>query len=113
MNTRQGRPDRSEAPRDPGLQAERTSLAWNRTAVTVVANALLALRAGLAQQRTVVVALGMVLLMCGAALTAFGWIRRRQLLGQDNLASPSSSMIGGATLFALTCCAVAVATVQS
>ena len=102
----------SRAPRDPGLQAERTSLAWNRTAVTVVANALLALRAGLMQQRKVIIALGIVLLVCAAALTTFGWIRRRQLLSQDNLASPSPAMVAAAMIFALACCMIAIETVR-
>lgn len=106
------RSDVPGTPRDPGLQAERTALAWNRTAIAVVANALLALRAGLIQQRMIVVALGIALLLCAGALTMFGWARRKHLLGQDQLFSPSPAMVAAATVFAMTCSLVALATVK-
>lgn len=99
-------------PRDPGLQAERTALAWTRTAVAVVANALLALRAGVAQQHWLVAGLGVVLLLCAATLTTFGVLRRGELLGQAGPRSPSPWMPLGTVAFALTCCIAAIATVR-
>lgn len=65
--------------RDPGLQAERTALAWSRTAWLVSANALLMLRIGLQHGDHLLLGL------CGIFLSAAAWFahtgrRRRQAL---------------------------------
>ena len=39
-------------PADPGLQRERTAMAWTRTGLAVLVNALIVLRAGGPQART-------------------------------------------------------------
>ena len=54
--------------RDPGLQPERTSLAWRRTALAVVFNAILLLRAGLQEQGPHLLALGVILCVGAAAM---------------------------------------------
>lgn len=56
------------ATRDPGLQPERTSLAWRRTALAVVFNAILLLRAGLQEQGPHLLALGVILCIGAAAM---------------------------------------------
>jgi hypothetical protein len=70
----------SPAVRDTGLQVERTELAWARTAMTVLANALLTLRFGWNSQSADLVALGMVLILGAAAMSWVGLRRHRDLL---------------------------------
>lgn len=96
-------------PGDPGLQAERTALAWSRTSMTVVANALLALRAGIVGQRWPVTALGIALLVAAAAVMAFGAVRRRQLSSGKGPSSPPPAMMRSTVLFALVACVTAIA----
>lgn len=52
--------------RDPGLQPERTTLAWRRTALAVALNATLLLRAGVHERRA--------LLLIGAVLGAGAFV---------------------------------------
>lgn len=49
----------------PGVQAQRTSLAWSRTALSTVVVAVLLARAGLVEQRPTIV-VGAVLLLVGS-----------------------------------------------
>lgn len=66
--------------RDPGLQPERTALAWNRTALAVAVNGVLVLRAGLVGSAPLFLGVGAVLLLAAAAATAYSSVRKRQLL---------------------------------
>jgi uncharacterized membrane protein YidH (DUF202 family) len=75
--------------RDPGLQAERTGLAWTRTALAVFANALLSLRIGWTSESVGVTALAISLLVACAVLVAHGAWRRRILLGARPEIAPS------------------------
>jgi len=52
-------------PEPPGVQAQRTSLAWSRTAMSMVVVAVLLGRAGLVEHRPVIV-IGTVLLLVGS-----------------------------------------------
>ncbi|MEO7953497.1 MAG: DUF202 domain-containing protein, partial [Polaromonas sp.] len=56
------RPGEHQPLRDPGLQPDRTALAWNRTALAGIANAVLALRTGIANDQQLVMILGVILL---------------------------------------------------
>lgn len=66
-------------PYDPGLQAERTVLAWRRTAVAVLINAMLWLRAGLADGNGMLLLFGLALLALAAGFHACGKRRGRAL----------------------------------
>ncbi len=66
--------------RDAGLQGERTALAWSRTVLGLVANALILLRAGIADEEFMLAAIGAVLLAAAAATQAFAMHRRRSLI---------------------------------
>ena len=96
------------APRDPGLQGERTALAWRRTAAPVVANALLILRSGLASGRHAITALAVVLLVAAGALFAFGAWRGKHLLKAHGDVSPPALAPLLTSLLALAACAIGV-----
>lgn len=86
---------------DPGLQAERTALAWSRTALAVLANALLIARAGMASQRTELLVFGLLLLCAAGATQAFSaW--RRVVLNQASGAAraPAAALLSLALLAA-------------
>ena len=80
-------------PRDAGLQAERTALAWNRTGMALLANALLALRLGLVGGQALVMGLGVALLGGALAVTLLGRRRRRALVGAVQVAAPPPWMM--------------------
>ncbi|MCU1558501.1 MAG: hypothetical protein JWN09_2496 [Microbacteriaceae bacterium] len=95
----------------PGLQAERTALAWNRTGLAVLVNGLLALRSGwISGQPTFVVA-GAVLLAAAAAAVLYGAWRRRHLLGVGGPTAPGTASMIIATLVTLLACLTGLASV--
>lgn len=67
-------------PRDPGLQGERTSLAWIRTVLTILVNALLVTRAGLVETSPWVTTAGVLLLAVALITMIFGHLRARELI---------------------------------
>lgn len=69
--------------RDPGLQAERTALAWTRTAVAILVNAVLVLRTGIAGHSVVLMALSLTLLMAAALTFMHGKRRAAALRAND------------------------------
>jgi uncharacterized membrane protein YidH (DUF202 family) len=77
-------------PRDPGLQAERTALAWSRTALAIAVNAVLVLRSGLVAGQPALAAAGVVLFAISAAAAAYGVIRRRELIAESGPVMPSA-----------------------
>ncbi|NPC59125.1 DUF202 domain-containing protein [Caenimonas soli] len=57
---------------DQGLQPQRTALAWRRTALTFLVNAVLFLRAGLLSRDTWIASMGVVALLAGALTVIYG-----------------------------------------
>lgn len=79
-------------PTDPGLQPQRTALAWNRTTLALAINALLVLRAGLQTNDKALLTLG-ALLGIGAGAIAIAAMRRRRQLAHRAYA-PATALIG-------------------
>lgn len=105
------RPPQALHVRDPGLQPERTALAWNRTGLSFVANALLALRAGNVNERWWVTGLGIMLLFGAAASLGLGLMRRAQLGRGTGPAAPPTWMLGATVLAAFVACVTAIAAI--
>lgn len=97
------------APRDPGLQPERTALSWTRTALVVAVNALLALRTGLVQGEPWLVVVGAVLFGTAGAVGAAGALRRRQL--DAGSFSPAPWLMAAVAIATVASAAAGVATV--
>lgn len=79
--------------RDPGLQPERTALAWQRTALSMLVNGGLLLRSAMLAQSTWLVVVAVAIL--AAALSTFGlstW-RHRVLLRAAGPRSPHAALM--------------------
>ncbi|MBI1759563.1 MAG: DUF202 domain-containing protein [Actinobacteria bacterium] len=60
---------------DPGMQAERTWLAWARTGLTFAANGVLVIRSGLTEHSTPLLGVGVTMTLATAIFAVIG--RRR------------------------------------
>lgn len=96
------------SPRDPGLQAERTALAWNRTGLAVLANGLLALRSGWGSQQTAITGLALALLIAAGGVLVYGAWRHRQLLNGTPVTAPGVLAVATVTGVSLLACMVGV-----
>jgi uncharacterized membrane protein YidH (DUF202 family) len=108
-------PQRLHAPPfDPGLQGERTALAWNRTALAIAVSAVLELRISWSLEQHVVTALAAALLISAAVTFVHGSHRRRQLLRGGTPPRAHSIWIGLTASAALLAAVVAcVSLIQS
>lgn len=95
----------ADVPRDPGLQPERTGLAWSRTGLALAANALLALRAGFAREQPVATIVGLLLLIAAAFVVGFGFARKRELVRGEVAAVPAGALVAIVVLACTACLA--------
>ncbi|MEV4615033.1 DUF202 domain-containing protein [Kitasatospora sp. NPDC049258] len=73
-------PGAAAAPaRDPGLQPERTLLAWGRTALLLTVDAMLILRSGLLHRQPGLSVMGGLLAATACGFFGYGLHRRRRL----------------------------------
>lgn len=88
---------------DPGLQPQRTALAWRRTSMAFLVCGALILRSGIKHHQAALDALGLTLLLTTAAVAVFGHYRERTLLEQGVSSAPprlAISLIAGQTALA-------------
>lgn len=74
--------------RDPGLQPERTALAWRRTASGLLLNAVLALRVGWIEDSAGLVVTSLALIVAAACVFVVGSARATQLAAHGGSAAP-------------------------
>lgn len=70
---------------DPGLQAERTSLAWTRTASSLLLNAVLFLRSGYVNSSMPLIVLSSALVFAAGATFVLGSRRRIDLMSGEQV----------------------------
>ena len=73
---------------DPGLQRERTGMAWGRTGLAVLVNSLIVLRAGVTANHVPVITLGAFLLIAAGAAVGCGTYRARRLATGADTTTP-------------------------
>ncbi len=98
-------------PRDAGLQAERTALAWSRTGLAVVANGLLVLRSGWTSGEASLTFVAFALLVAAGAAILYGGWRRRHLLNGLGTTAPPAIAIAVAAVVTLVACAAGIASI--
>jgi uncharacterized membrane protein YidH (DUF202 family) len=85
---------------DPGLQCERTRLAWDRTALSFSAFGALLVHSGHGLTRPAVLVLGIAVVCCGLAIYVLGRRRYRRLVtalhGGDTAPRPRALAVVGA-----------------
>jgi len=107
-------PADARPPRDPGLQGERTALSWNRTALSIAVNALLALRTGWVHGEPWLLGLSILLLAAAGAAVAYGNLRGRALAGHSGHHEPPAApslAVALTAAIAVVACATGIASV--
>jgi uncharacterized membrane protein YidH (DUF202 family) len=90
------------APRDPGLQPERTELAWRRTLLALAAGALVSVRVLPSVLGDWTIATGLGGVLAAGLLWTLARRRSRTVAAVFRDRSPASAMPGGALLLSLT-----------
>jgi hypothetical protein len=67
--------------KDPGLQPERTALAWSRTVMAIFVNAGLVVRSGWLHHRIAMIAIGVGIMMTCSLVIMLSHARRQELDG--------------------------------
>lgn len=94
---------------DPGLQPERTALAWTRTTLCFAVNAMLLTRLGMNHHSTLVIVTGLVLLGGTLALLMVALQRRQQFAGPAIYSAMRRHLPGICVVFSLVACGTGIA----
>lgn len=95
--------------KDPGLQPERTALAWKRTALSMAISSGLFFKLSL-DSGSLAISFVAGIFMVSALLIFFASaVRGQQLISNNEIQSPASSLIAGATVVSLVCSCLTVA----
>jgi uncharacterized membrane protein YidH (DUF202 family) len=100
-------------PADSGLQPERTALAWSRTGLALLVNALVVLRSGWTSGQRWVLALGALLLLAAAATVLVGRWRARVLVQPGTPAAVPAGLMAAVVLVAWLACVAGVASLAA
>lgn len=84
--------------KDPGLQPERTSLSWTRTALSTLVAATVWLKCGVEPYREDIVIAGLFLIIGSALIWVAGMTRRDELLRMTEVIAPSGYLIAALAL---------------
>jgi hypothetical protein len=98
-------------PYDPGLQPQRTALAWSRTGLAVFVNALIVLRAGLMSDQILIMGLGVLLLVAAGLSVACGTWRVRHLAAHGAQSGPPWLLIATTVWVSWIACFAGVASI--
>ena len=96
----------------PGLQPERTALAWERTAISMMILGVLLARTGATERHWAITLSGMIQTVIGSAVLIWSGFHYRQLHGRtrdDEVCHPGAARAVGLTTVAFTGAGVAVA----
>jgi hypothetical protein len=96
---------------DPGLQPQRTALAWSRTGLAVFVNALIVLRAGLITEQVFILGLGAILLVAAGLSVVCGTWRVRHLAAHGARSGPPWVLIAATVWVAWLACFAGVASI--
>jgi len=99
------------SPVDPGLQPQRTALAWSRTGLSVFVNALIVLRAGFLVEQRFILSLWILLLIAAAAAVVCGVWRVLHLGRRGARAAPPSILIVATMSVAILACFAGLASI--
>lgn len=94
--------------KDPGLQQERTALAWNRTALLLTVNGGLALRTSWETGQPAYAVVASILLLTAAGASVYGAWRKRALLSATTPVAPSSLAVAAITAVTFVACVAGV-----
>jgi uncharacterized membrane protein YidH (DUF202 family) len=96
---------------DPGLQPQRTALAWHRTGLAVLVNALVVLRAGAKAEQPFILALGIILLVAAVGAAGCGAWRARRLAMSGTPSAPPHVLVLGTVVVAWLACIAGLASI--
>jgi uncharacterized membrane protein YidH (DUF202 family) len=100
---------------DPGLQSERTALAWERTAFSMMVAGILFARYAVTDAHIVLAGAGLVQLLLGAVLLVWAGFRYDQmqapLRANQSIVHPAAARLVGLTSIGFTALALALALV--